>query len=100
MPFDPYSDAIAEAYTLVPTTDRILHTLELVHPSLTVSPPETQLDLGAIRVVRDYGTLLIPGDAETPDIRGHYLTLEGGGDPVLFVGCMFDMTPPDQADNP
>lgn len=88
-----WSEAMMEAVTLAPSSDVILHTLELRHPSFA---PQ------AIRCVLDHGDLQIAGD---PDIYGHMLTLESDapldpGASVLFVGCMFDMAPPAQQDNP
>lgn len=99
---DPYSDAISEAYTLAPSTDRILHTLELRHSSLIGNVA------GAIRVVRDYGLLLHPGAPGEPDLRGFFMLLEedpitaplNTGENVVFQACMFDFTPPEQQQHP
>lgn len=91
---DLWSIAMQEAVTLAPSTDVILHTIEIRVP--------TDSGFTAFRCVLDYGTLLVDGD---PPIYGHMLTLEADAplnpsESVAFVGCMFEMSLPAQNESP
>lgn len=91
---DLWTQAIQEAYASAPTGEVILNTLELRHPSFI----NLDGDVEPIRVVRDYGELLVEGD---PDIYGWELQLEdeatvNPGEYVKFVSMMFDFELPAQ----
>lgn len=89
-----WSDAVQEAYAHA-RDDVVLPTLEI----RVEKPGDT---VAALRMVRDRGTLLVPGD---PDVYGHVLRLEAdapldAGKDVEFVGTMFDFELPEQKDGP
>jgi len=89
MTYDPWSDAIAEAYASLPLDDVILSTLELRHPSL-VKP---------IRIVADLGDILTEDGGDI--VFGHKLKLEADapldpGASVDFIACGFGFSLPDQ----
>jgi hypothetical protein len=94
---DLWSEAIKEAYTRAPSSEVILHTIELRHSGLSAP----------IRLVRDHGTLIASDSPPDPttDIYGHMLTLEvdapvDAGASVLFQAVMFDFFLPGQQDTP
>lgn len=76
MPDFTLADALAEAYASAPSSEVILHTLELRHSSFT-SP---------IRVVRDHADFTATLEADAP---------EDPGAEVTFVAFAFDFVLPD-----
>lgn len=88
---DIWSQAIQEAYASAPSSEVILHTLELRHPAFSGT---------AIRVVMDYGDdYMVDGE----EVSGHYLGLEGdapvqASQTVFFQSCMFSLDLPEQKD--
>lgn len=91
---DIWAQAIQEAYASAPTSEVVLHTLELRHPSFT----DDGGALTAVRVVLDHGE-----EHEVAGVVtfGHYLTLEDdapvqAGQSVLFQACAFGVSLPEQ----
>lgn len=76
MPDFTLEDALAEAYASAPSSEVILHTLEIRHPSFTVP----------IRVVRDFNDFTAYLEADAPADPGAQVT---------FVAMAFDFSLPD-----
>lgn len=76
MPDFTLEDALAEAYASAPSSEVILHTLEIRHPSFTVP----------IRVVRDFHDFTAYLEADAPADPGAAVT---------FVAMAFDFSLPD-----
>jgi len=81
MPDPSLSQAIKEAYASAPSTQVILHTLELRHPAFVDGAGNPT----AIRVVRDYVDLVARLESSAP--------LDGGV-MVTFVAMAFDLSLP------
>jgi hypothetical protein len=91
---DPWTEALQEAYASIPADKKILATLEFRHVSFPAH----------IRIVRDYGSLLVEDyEGEGWDLYGHMMTLEAGapvnsGEEVMFQALMFEIQLPKQAE--
>lgn len=76
MPDFTLDDALAEAYASAPSSEVILHTLEIRHPDFTQP----------IRVVRDHNDFSAYLESDAP---------LNPGEEVNFIGMSFDFTLPD-----
>jgi len=76
MPDFSLSDALKEAYASAPSSEVILHTLEIRHPSFSAP----------IRVVRDYNDLTVFLESDAP---------ADPGSEVLFIAMAFEFTLPE-----
>jgi hypothetical protein len=76
MPDFTLEDALAEAYASAPSSEVILHTLEIRHPSFTTP----------VRVVRDFHDFTAYLEADAP---------QDPGAEVTFIAMAFDFSLPD-----
>ena len=87
---DPWKEAIREAYASAPTDVRILHTLELRHPTFL----DDDGGLTAIRVVLEK----VGGKARTIGLRLEDDAPLQPGQTVQFQACPFGLDLPDLAE--
>lgn len=76
MPDFTLQDALSEAYASAPSSEIVMHTLEIRHPTFTQP----------IRVVRDYNDFTATLEADAP---------LNAGESVNFVGMAFDFVLPE-----